>query len=162
MHFELGPVPLHAVVAFHGSDRGTRNYFAVGYEVHVRLHLKPTLGRLPLDRLEPAHVQRLFNEKLKAGMSPKSVRYMRGMLRNALNQAVRWAYISTRGRVRETLSDLIHASLWCGSLPGCYPVAIRYLQPMLGEERTAFNSGSGAGIRTPNLAVNRSLQPVHK
>jgi len=64
-----------------------------GYEVHVRLHLKPSLGRLALDRLEPAHIQRLFNEKLKSGLSPKSVRYIRGTLRTALNQAVRWGYI---------------------------------------------------------------------
>ena len=65
-----------------------------GYEVHIRLHLKPTLGRLPLDRLEPAHIQRLLNDKLKSGLSPKSVRYIRGTLRTALNHAVRWSYIS--------------------------------------------------------------------
>ena len=38
-----------------------RHWTFKGYEVHVRLHLKPTLGRLPLDRLEPAHVQTLLN-----------------------------------------------------------------------------------------------------
>ncbi len=47
-----------------------------------------------MDRLEPAHVQRLLNEKLKSGLSPKSVRYLRGTLRTALNHAVRWGYIS--------------------------------------------------------------------
>ncbi len=65
-----------------------------GYEVHIRLHLKPTLGRLHLDRLEPAHVQRLSNERLKSGLSPKSVRYLMGTLRTALNHAVRWGYIA--------------------------------------------------------------------
>jgi integrase len=71
-----------------------RHWTFKGYEVHVRLHLKPALGRLPLDRLEPAHVQRLLNERLKSGLSPKSVRYIRGTLRTALNHAVRWGYIS--------------------------------------------------------------------
>lgn len=71
-----------------------RHWTFKGYEVHIRLHLKPTLGRLPLDRLEPAHVQRLLNEKLRSGLSPKSVRYIRGTLRTALNHAVRWGYIS--------------------------------------------------------------------
>ena len=70
-----------------------RHWTFKGYEVHVRLHLKPTLGRLPLARIEPAHIQRLLNEKLKAGLSPKSVRFIRGTLRTALNQAVRWGYI---------------------------------------------------------------------
>jgi integrase len=71
-----------------------RHWTFKGYEVHIRLHLKPALGRLPLDRLEPAHVQRLLNEKLRSGLSPKSVRYIRGTLRTALNHAVRWGYIS--------------------------------------------------------------------
>ncbi len=65
-----------------------------GYEVQVRVHIKPTLGRIPLDRLEPAHVQALINAKLKEGLSPKTVHYMYSTLRNALNQAVRWEYVT--------------------------------------------------------------------
>jgi hypothetical protein len=45
-----------------------------GYEVHVRLHLKPTLGRLPLDRLEPAHVQRLRSTKRFDGATSRVIR----------------------------------------------------------------------------------------
>lgn len=71
-----------------------RHWTFKGYEVHVRLHLKPALGRMPLDRIEPVHVQRLLNDKLKSGLSPKSVRILRGTLRTALNHAVRWGYIS--------------------------------------------------------------------
>jgi hypothetical protein len=48
-----------------------------GYEVHVRLHINPVLGFMPLDRVEPRHVQSLLNQKLKEGMAPKSVRYIR-------------------------------------------------------------------------------------
>jgi integrase len=65
-----------------------------GYEVQVRVHIKPTLGRIPLDRLEPTHVQALINAKLKAGLSPKTVHYMYSTLRNALHQAVRWEYVT--------------------------------------------------------------------
>lgn len=65
-----------------------------GYEVHVRLHLKPTLGRIPLERLQPIHVQQLLNEKSRAGLKPKSVRYILGTLRGALNQALRWQLIA--------------------------------------------------------------------
>ena len=68
-----------------------RHWTFKGYEVHVRVHLKPALGRMPLDRIEPVHVQRFLNDKLKSGLSPKSVRYLRGTLRTALNHAVRWA-----------------------------------------------------------------------
>lgn len=65
-----------------------------GYEVHVRLHISPLIGSLPLERVEPLHVQSLLNHKLKEGMSPKSVRYIRGTLRTALNQAVRWGLVA--------------------------------------------------------------------
>jgi integrase len=65
-----------------------------GYEVHVRLHIKPAIGRIALERLQPTDVQSLINAKTKDGLSPKSVRYVLGTLRTALNQALRWGYIS--------------------------------------------------------------------
>jgi integrase len=65
-----------------------------GYEVHVRRHLKPVLGRIPLQKLEPLHVQSLLNRKLGEGLSAKSVRYIRGTLRTALNQAQRWGLVT--------------------------------------------------------------------
>jgi integrase len=64
-----------------------------GYEVHVRLHLKPAVGHIPLAKLAPLHVQQLLNAKKAAGLSAKSIRYIRGTLRTALNQAVRWDLI---------------------------------------------------------------------
>ncbi len=65
-----------------------------GYEVHVRLHLKPAIGRVPLERLTAMQVQKLVNDKSQTGLSPKTVRYMLGTLRSALNQAIRWQLVS--------------------------------------------------------------------
>jgi integrase len=65
-----------------------------GYEVHVRLHLKPSIGHIPLDKLTPLHVQQLLNAKKSEGLSAKSIRYIRGTLRTALNQAVRWELLT--------------------------------------------------------------------
>lgn len=64
-----------------------------GYEVNIRVHLKPALGKMPLDKIQAMHVQDLIDRKLREGMAPKSVRYMHGILRNALNRAIRWNYI---------------------------------------------------------------------
>ena len=64
-----------------------------GYEVHVRKHIKPLLGRYPLEKVAPQDVQMLLNRKLREGLSPKSVRYIRGTLRTALNQAMRWGMV---------------------------------------------------------------------
>src|SRR5260370_33011166 len=71
-----------------------RPWTFAGYEVNVRLHLKPTIGRLQLDRLTPLQVQQLLNTKAASGLETKSVRYIRGTLRTALNQAVRWGLIA--------------------------------------------------------------------
>jgi integrase len=67
-----------------------RQWTYIGYEVHIRLHIKPTLGAIRLSELTPLDVQRWMNRKMRDGLSAKSVRYMRGTLRAALNQAVRW------------------------------------------------------------------------
>lgn len=65
-----------------------------GYEVHVRRHIKPAIGRIALERLEPGQVQAFLNERLASGLSAKSVRYLRGTLRTALNQAMRWGFVA--------------------------------------------------------------------
>ena len=64
-----------------------------GYEVNVRVHLKPAIGHLQLDQLRAVHVQELIERKSRDGLAPKSIRYMHGILRNALNHAMRWEYI---------------------------------------------------------------------
>ena len=64
------------------------------YESYVRVHLAPAIGRIPLQRLGPADVQRLLNAKLAAGLSPQTVHHLRAVLRRALNQAVRWGILA--------------------------------------------------------------------
>jgi integrase len=63
------------------------------YESIIRLHLIPLLGRLPLTKLAPQHVQDLINRKLADGLSPRRVEYIRAVLRHALNQALRWGLV---------------------------------------------------------------------
>lgn len=63
------------------------------YEALVRLHLVPGLGKIPLARLSPQHVQTLLNQKRDKGLSPRRVQYLRAVLRNALNQALRWGLV---------------------------------------------------------------------
>ena len=63
------------------------------YEEHVRLHLIPTLGRIPLARLSPMDVQRANNELLKMGLAPATVCRAHAALRAALKQALRWQLI---------------------------------------------------------------------
>ena len=61
------------------------------YERHeeiVRLHIKPSLGRVGLKKLTPAHVRGLYSEKLDSGLAPATVRKIHSTLHKALSQAV--------------------------------------------------------------------------
>jgi integrase len=62
----------------------------VRYEQYVRLHAVPDLGKIPLTRLTPQHLQRLYSDRLKAGLSATSVHHIHAMLHSALKQATRW------------------------------------------------------------------------
>jgi integrase len=61
-----------------------------GYEEHITRNIVPTLGNVPLKKLAPQDVQRLVNAKTEEGLAPRTVRYMRAVLRTALKQAVIW------------------------------------------------------------------------
>lgn len=60
------------------------------YEQYVRLHIPPDIGRLPLAKLTPQHLQRLYADRQEAGLSPMSVRHLHAVLHKALGQAARW------------------------------------------------------------------------
>jgi integrase len=64
------------------------------YRDNVRLHIRPVLGRLRLTRLAPADVQGLLTRKLDEGLSPRTVLYLRAILRRALGQAERWGLVA--------------------------------------------------------------------
>ena len=60
------------------------------YRGDLRCHVIPRLGRVPLARLTPQHLQELYSELRTAGLSPMSIRYVHAELHRALEQAVRW------------------------------------------------------------------------
>ena len=63
------------------------------YAQLVRLHIKPTLGRIPLAKLGPQDVQTLLNEKSGEGLAPRTVKHIHVVLRCALAQALKWGLV---------------------------------------------------------------------
>lgn len=76
------------------AKRTVRPSTFVSYEGLVRVHLVPELGKVPLIKLSPQHVERMINRKLATGLSPRRVEYARAVLRRALNDALRWGLIA--------------------------------------------------------------------
>jgi integrase len=74
-----------------------RNTVALGtferYEQYIRVHAVPALGRIRLGRLTPQHFQRLYQEKLAAGLSPTTVSHLHTVLHGAFAEAVRWGLV---------------------------------------------------------------------
>ena len=59
-----------------------------GYERIVRLHIKPTLGRIKLENLTPVHLRALYRERLEIGLAHRMVQLVHTTLHRALKQAV--------------------------------------------------------------------------
>ncbi len=64
------------------------------YEQMARCHILPMLGRIQLARLEPQQVQALLTQKQAEGLSPRTVAYIRAILRQALNRALKWGLVA--------------------------------------------------------------------
>lgn len=58
-------------------------------EQYVRLHIKPTLGRVPLTRLSQQQLNTLYAQKLAVGMAPRTVRHLHATIHVALEDALR-------------------------------------------------------------------------
>lgn len=66
----------------------------VTYRQIVRNHFIPAFGRVSLAKLTAHRVQVYLNAELAAGRSPRTVAHGLGVLRIALNQAVRWNLVA--------------------------------------------------------------------
>ena len=70
-----------------------------GYAYIVGL-IAPALGKIPLDKLTPQHVQTLLNDLQEGGgdggrgLSARTAQYARATLRRALGQALRWGLVT--------------------------------------------------------------------
>lgn len=84
----------------------------MGYQQIVDQHLKPNLGQLQLSALRPDRVQEFINELSNQGKSPRTVRNVRAVLRRALNQAIRWRYITINAAALVEIPRIEHYQVY--------------------------------------------------
>lgn len=60
-----------------------------GYTVNVEKHIIPYIGTIPLCKLQPKDIQKLYDTLLSSGLSGTSVRYVHNNLHKALASAVK-------------------------------------------------------------------------
>jgi integrase len=82
------------------------------YELTARLHIVPALGKIRPEKLTPQEVQALLNRKTQEGeLSPRSVAYIRGILRQALNQALRWGLVGRNAAALTSAPRIPHREI---------------------------------------------------
>lgn len=64
------------------------------YQDLLRLHILPVIGHHQLQKLSPQHIQGLYAQKLKEGLSASTVHSIHTVLHKALDTAVRWHLLS--------------------------------------------------------------------
>lgn len=84
-----------------GARRALRPSTAGTYERHIRLHILPALGRLPVARVRPEQLDRLYAGLLAKGLSRTTVQHVHAILRRSLSQATR------RGVIARNPTDLV-------------------------------------------------------
>lgn len=65
----------------------------ISYEVVVRRHIVPRIGRVKVDKVGASHVQAMQASLEREGVSPRLRQYAHTLLSRAFKQAVRWGRI---------------------------------------------------------------------
>lgn len=125
-----------------------------GYRRKIELHILPALGKVPIRRLRPHHLERLYNEKLhpengKRPLSPKTVLEIHLIIRGALNDAVR------RGLVTRNVALVAHAPK-LRSIPKAEPQAWTALELKAFLREAAGNRLFAALWLLANTGMRRS------
>lgn len=63
------------------------------YSDLMRLHVVPVIGSIPLLKLKPLHLEKVYEEASSRGLSPQSILHIHRVLFTALKQAVAWQLI---------------------------------------------------------------------
>ena len=64
------------------------------HESIIRNHIKPEIGDIRLSELTPLQLQTLCSQKLKSGLSNRTVKYIRTIMHQALDQALEWGLVA--------------------------------------------------------------------
>jgi integrase len=138
-----------------------------GYARQVRNHLVPTLGRIKLRALTPAHLRGLYREKTETGLSARTVGYIHTTIHNALEQAVK------DGLVPRNVADVVKPPQLCKEeIQPLTPAQTKsFLEAVGGHRFEALyvlavtagpRQGELLGLKWEDIALDRKLLQVKR
>jgi hypothetical protein len=93
------------------------------YAELCRKNISPALGSLKLEKLQPAHISQAYARALvsgrrdgQGGLSPRTVTHMHRVLREALQQALRWQLLRATRRMLPSPQKSSGSKCWCSTL----------------------------------------------
>ncbi|BBF98991.1 hypothetical protein PSA01_09400 [Pseudonocardia saturnea] len=121
------------------------------YSAAVRVHLIPGIGAHKLDKLQPEHLERLYQKMMRNGAAPGTAHQVHRTVRTALNEAVRRRHATTNPallakapRIRSTEVE-----------PYTVDEVSRILRAAAAE-RERCTLGCGTGTRTAPGRISRA------
>ena len=81
-------------VEIHGKANLRPSTFS-GYKSHIKNHIVPYIGNVPLKKLTPAMIDNMLKQLSEKGLSTSSCRYAQRILSVALEAARKYRYIET-------------------------------------------------------------------
>jgi integrase len=138
-----------------------------GYARQVRNHLVPTLGRIKLKALTPAHLRGLYREKTETGLSARTVGYIHATIHNALKQAVE------DGLVPRNVADAVKPPQLCKEeIQPLTPEQAKMLLEAVGGDglealyvlavTAGLRQGELLGLKWEDIALDRGLLQVRR
>jgi integrase len=85
-----------------GPASTLRESTRASYEHQVGKNIKPELGTLTLAQLSAVRLERFLNDKLRSGLSARTVQYLHAIVRSSLNRAVRLGLLQVNVAERVT------------------------------------------------------------
>jgi integrase len=138
-----------------------------GYARQMRNHLVPTLGRIKLKALTPAHLRGLYREKTETGLSARTVGYIHTTIHNALEQAVK------DGLVPRNVADVVKPPQLCKEeIQPLTPAQTKSFLVAVGGHRfealyvlavtAGPRQGELLGLKWEDIALDRKLLQVKR
>lgn len=137
------------------------------YADMVRLYVLPSVGDVKLAKLSPLELQRLYADRLAAGLSPTTVLHLHSMLHRAMDQAMRWGLLARnvtemvdpprRATPESTTWDARQVAAVLGGAEGDDLEALWRLALLAGMRR-----GELLGLQWPDVDLDRGTLAVRR
>jgi integrase len=138
-----------------------------GYEELLTRYIRPDLGPRPLSRITPLEIQAVYAKLQERKLSARTVRHAHGVLRSALNQAVKWRMLVVNPATAVDLPQVRKKEMHALSPEEARQFLIHVADDRLGAMfalavTTGMRPGEYMGLRWPDIDLEKGVIVVQR